>query len=149
VVNFYKGEFRDSIDEFERITRQFFGGDPQAVQDNLRYLNGLFYNARPTLLNRSIWKSLQGSRSFKVKSFDNIFTNLKREGDRKNVSRIALQFIGEGRVNDFNGSVVCPIILHAPNSTGSEYQLVAGNTRLSMASALGIRPEVVILNTDW
>ena len=75
MVNFYKGEFRDSIDEFERITRQFFGGDPQAVQDNLRYLNGLFYNARPTVLNRSIWKSLQGSRSFKVKSFDNILNN--------------------------------------------------------------------------
>ena len=37
MVRYYKGEFRDERTEFERITRQFVGNDPQAVQDQLSY----------------------------------------------------------------------------------------------------------------
>lgn len=148
-VRFYKGEFRDEIDEFERITRDFVGNDPQAVQDNLRYLEGLYYNTRPDRLRTSIWKVLQNSGSFDIKNFNQIFAKLRRDGVRRDVSRVATQFIGTGRINDFSGRVQCPIILYAPENTGFEYQLVAGNTRLSMAKALGITPEVIILNTDW
>tara|TARA_B110000285_G_C15052910_1_gene577991 strand:- start:560 stop:1009 length:450 start_codon:yes stop_codon:yes gene_type:complete len=149
VVRYYKGEFRNEQAEFERITREFIGNDPQAVQDQLRFLNALFYNTQPRRLSNSVWKQLKNSGSWEVKTIDNIFRNLKRDGVRRNVSRIVNQFVGEGVINDFNGRVECPIILHAPENTGNEYQLVAGNTRLSMARALNQTPEVVILETDW
>jgi|TARA_R110000822_G_scaffold91935_1_gene211791 hypothetical protein len=149
VVRYYKGEFRDERTEFERITRQFVGNDPQAVQDQLRYLEGLFYNARPQKLRDSMWRNLQNTSSWEVKTVDSIFRNLRRDGVRRNISRIANQFIGEGMINGFNGRVECPIILHSTDQTGNEYQLVAGNTRLSMARALNQTPEVIILETDW
>lgn len=149
MVRYYKGEFRNEQAEFERITREFIGNDPQAVQDQLRFLNALFYNTQPRRLSNSVWKQLKNSGSWEVKTIDNIFRNLKRDGVRRNVSRIVNQFVGEGVINDFNGRVECPIILHAPENTGNEYQLVAGNTRLSMARALNQTPEVVILETDW
>ena len=149
MVKYYKGEFRDERTEFERITREFVGNDPQAVQDQLRYLEGLFYNAQQQKLRDSTWRNLQNTSSWEVKTIDSIFRNLRRDGVRRNISRIANQFIGEGMINGFNARVECPIILHAPENTGNEYQLVAGNTRLSMARALNQTPEVIILETDW
>ena len=96
-----------------------------------------------------MWRNLQNTSSWEVKTVDSIFRNLRRDGVRRNISRIANQFIGEGMINGFNGRVECPIILHSPDQTGNEYQLVAGNTRLSMARALNQTPEVIILETDW
>ena len=72
MVRYYKGEFRDERTEFERITRQFVGNDPQAVQDQLRYLEGLFYNARPQKLRDSMWRNLQNTSSWEVKTVDSI-----------------------------------------------------------------------------
>ena len=149
MVTWKKGEFRDEKEEFERITREFVGNDPQAVQDNLRYLDGLYYTSFPENLNNRTWKELGNTGSFGTKSFDRVFKNLRMDGVRRDISRIVTQFIGEGRVNDFSGSVHCPIIIHTPENEGVKYHLVAGNTRLSIASVLGIKPQVVILRTDW
>jgi len=149
VVRYYKGEFRDERSEFERITRDYVGNDPQAVQDQLRYLEGLFYSAQPEKLRGLMWSRLQNSGSWNIKSIDAIFKKLRMDGVRRDVSRVITQFIGAGLVNDFNGKVECPIILRAPNNLGYEYQLVAGNIRLSAAKALGLTPEVIILVTDW
>ena len=149
MIKWTKDNFRNEINEFERITKEFIGNDPLELQPNLRYLERLYDQARPRILRDLLWRRVQNTGSFNIRSFDDIFRNLRSDGVRRNVSNIATQFIGEGRVNDFNGSVHCPIILYAPNNKGSEYNLVAGNTRLSMAKALDIQPKVIILETDW
>ena len=149
-VKWLKGEFADERTEFERIVREFIlGNDLYEVYNQMRYLEGLYYRSFPERLKDKIWRQLGNTGSFGASSFEEVFKNLRIDGERRDVSRIVTQYIGEGRVNDFSGRVECPIIVHTPENEGFKYHLVAGNTRLSIASVLGIEPKVIILNTDW
>lgn len=107
----------------------------------------LGYNkSNKTSLVDSVWKQLNSTTSWQVGSLYDIFTNLKRSGRKKNVSRLFQQYIGNGDVNDWMGEVSCPIICKHENG---EHSLVAGNIRLSLAKLLNIKPQVIIINTDW
>ena len=155
-VEFYKGSFRREYKEIEwNGVRWSYGdgADPREIADGMRYLENLFNRASPELLTDTIWRNLYNTGSWNVKTFEDLFRNLQRDGAKRDVSRIVKQFFNgdrDGEINRPSGKVECPIILYAPsNPRASEYKLLGGNTRLTMARVLGIRPRVIILRTDW
>ena len=119
---------------------------------NLLYpINTLMYLVRvrksnKVTLTNNVWKSMGNTGSWGAKKLDDLFKNLRRDGVRRNVSRIVTQFIGNGDVNDWNGRVSCPIVCKYADGF---HELIAGNTRLTMAKILNIKPQVVIVKTDW
>ena len=153
-VEFYKGSFRREYEEIElNGAREFIGNDPIAVAEGMRYLENIFNRASPELLTDSIWRTLQNSGSWNVKTFEDLFRNLQRDGVRRDVSLIVSQFFNgnsSGQIDRPRGKVECPIILYAAEQPrGAKYRLLGGNTRLTMARVLGIRPRVIILRTAW
>ena len=153
-VEFYKGNFRDERDEIEQNgAREFIGDDPVEVAEGMRYLENLFDRASPEILSNTIWRGLDNSGSWRVRTFEDLFRNLQRDGVKRDISRIVKQFFNgdrSGPISRPRGKVECPIIIYAPgNPPMSQYRLLGGNTRLTMARVLGIRPSVIILRTDW
>lgn len=153
-VEFYKGNFRSEYNEIEQNgARWSIGDDPIEVAEGMRYLESVFNRASPELLPDNIWRRLDNTGSYNIKTFEDLFRNLQRDGAKRDVSRIVKQFFnGErsGRIDRPRGKVECPIILYAPsNPMSTEYRLLGGNTRLTMARVLSIRPQVIILRTDW
>ena len=153
-VEFYKGNFRNEREEIENNgVREFVGNNPIEVAEGMRYLENLFNKASPEKLNSSIWRNLDNTGSWDVKTFEHLFRNLQKDGVKRDVSRIVKQFFNgdrSGPINKPSGKVECPIILYAPgNPPRYRYRLLGGNTRLTMARVLGITPSVIILRTDW
>lgn len=146
MIRWTKTRFEDEITEFKRVVIEFVGDDDK---DSLNYLKSEYAKSRITDLQDNVWKILQNSGSWEVNSFNDLFKNMKKDNVKRDVSRIMTQFIGKGVVNDWSGRVECPIILLAPGNKPYHYNLIAGNTRLTAARALGIRPKVVIVRTDW
>ena len=89
---------------------------------------------------------MQNTGSWNTDSIDKLFKNLKRDRVKRDVSRIVTQFFGTGPIDELNGNVACPMVVKMGD--GSTI-LIAGNTRLSMARALGIRPKIIEIETDW
>jgi hypothetical protein len=153
-VEFYKGNFRAEYDEIEQNgARWSCGDDPFEVAECMRYLENVFDRASPELLTDTIWRDLYNSGSWRVRTFEDLFRNLQRDGVKRDVTNIVKQFFNgnrSGAIDRPRGKVECPIILYAPsNPRLSRYKLLGGNTRLTMARVLGIRPSVIILRTDW
>ena len=153
-VQFYKGNFRSEYDEIEQNgARWSCGDDPEEVAECMRYLENVFNKASPEILTDGTWRILDNTGSFRTNTFEDLFNNLQRDGVRRDISRIVKQFFNgpaTGAIDRPRGKVECPIILYAPsNPRGSRYRLLGGNTRLTMARVLGIRPSVIILRTDW
>ena len=152
-VEFYKGNFRTEYDEIEQNgARQFVGDDPIEVAEAMRYLENVFNKASPELLTDTIWRNLANTGSWNVKTFEDLFRNLQRDGVKRDVTNIVKQYFNgprSGAIDRPRGKVECPIILYTPENDGSKYHLIGGNTRLTMARVLGIRPSVIILRTDW
>jgi len=92
-------------------------------------------------LENTLWKKIQNTGSYKVKSMKDVFGNLKKDGVVRDTDRIVKQYT--------DGSADCPIVLLAPGNVPYEYQLIAGNTRLSIARALKIKPKIILVKTDW
>lgn len=153
-VVFYKGSFRDEYDVIEKNgAREFIGNDPIEVAESMRFLEKVFNSTSPELLTDTIWRDLDNSSSWNVKTFEELFRNLQRDGVRRDVSGIVTQFFNgnnSGQIDRPRGRVECPIILYAPNNPRRfQYRLLGGNTRLTIARVLDIRPSVIILKTDW
>lgn len=130
--------------EFERVALQWGGEDN--LRENMAYLKKEYARSSPKPLLDAKWRTMANTGSWQTDSINKIIKNLKKDNVKRDVSRIVNQFIGPGEVNDFNGRVSCPIVLRL--SDGST-ELIAGNTRLSMARALGVQPKIIELITDW
>ena len=152
-VEFYKGRFEAEYDEIEQNgAREFVGDDPIEVAESMRYLRNLFDRASPEVLPNTIWRDLANTGSWNVKTFEDLFRNLQRDGVKRDVTNIVKQYFNgpkPGAIDRPRGKVECPIILYTPENAGSKYHLMGGNTRLTMARVLGITPSVIILRTDW
>lgn len=153
-VEFYKGSFRREYEEIElNGAREFIGDDPIEVAEGMRYLENLFNKASPESLSDTIWRDLKNTGSWNVRTFEDLFRNLQRDGVKRDVTNIVKQFFNgnrDGPISRPSGKVECPIILYAPGNPRSwQYRLLGGNTRLTMARVLGIKPSVIILRTDW
>ena len=146
MITWTKDRFDDEIEEFKRFAEEYVDETDQALREGLDYLKKKYDRARPKILIDNKWKNMKNTGSWNTDSIDKIFKNLKRDRVKRDVSRIVTQFFGTGPIDKINGNVACPIAV--TRDDGRTF-LIAGNTRLSMARALGIRPKIIEIETDW
>ena len=144
----------------------FSGGNifsSQGNDDIVRYVESQYRRARIETLDDVRWRKMANTGSYfdfnnaEIKTFRQLFRNLQQDGEKRNIGRIVQQFIGEGEQNDFNGRVDCPIVLNLKKSGGimqegrfmGPYYLVGGNSRLTVAKCLGIRPKIAVCDVAF
>ena len=145
MITWKKDPFQSEYIAFKEKS-DYYSINRKDATDKLHEVKLEYNKSNKINLSQSIWKRLDLSTSWGVSSLNELFLNLKRSGKKKNVSRLLTQFIGNGEVNDWMGSVSCPIICKHLNG---DHSLVAGNIRLSICYLLDIRPQVIIVETDW
>jgi len=132
----YEGKKEESqldkeMDEFQRVVQDLSRdeGIDISVIDVIR----AFRNAEETLLPAEVWGKLENTESNQIKKgeMDKV-KELAKRYRKSNPIKLAKKLI--------RGEYDRPLIL----KFGDRYHLVAGNTRLSTAAALGIRPVVLI-----
>lgn len=103
------------------------------VDITLKQLKELFYNATETDLTPKIWRRLENTESNTIKKgqMDKVFDIANTYGKTNpNKLKASLE----------SGDYQRPLIVQFNN----RYHLVAGNTRLSTAAAIGMIPKVII-----
>tara|TARA_B100002019_G_C20895104_1_gene415356 strand:- start:105 stop:545 length:441 start_codon:yes stop_codon:yes gene_type:complete len=144
-ITWKKDSFQAEYYEFKRVADEA-SPNPKAARENLNYLKLQYGKSSKVALNDTVWSKLGNTGSWNVKTLDDLFSNLRSDGIKRDVSRIVTQFIGTGVVNNYNGNVSCPIIIEYADKY---CEVVAGNTRLTMCRILNIQPYVVNIKTDW
>ena len=139
-------ELRDDIDKFLKQRDDYFEKEMDEIQRAVQELSrdeGLdisvqnvveaLRNSREVTLSDDIWSMLENTESNQIK-----------KGEMKKVVEIAKKYdktspyvLKKALVKD---EYERPIIL----KFGDRYHLVAGNTRLSTAAAIGMKPQVII-----
>ena len=145
MITWTKDSYQSEHTEFKRHADKE-SPDAKSAKENLQYLKLAYGKSNKVTLTNNVWKSMRNTGSCCAKKMDDLFKNLRRDGVRRNVSRIVTQFIGNGDVSDWNGRVSCAIVCEYADGARD---LIAGNTRLTMAKILNIKPQVVIVKTDW
>ena len=135
----------------------------QGNDEIVRYVESQYRRAKMETLDDFNWRKMANTGSYwdynnsEITTFQQLFRNLQQDGERRNIGRIVQQFMGEGETNDFNGRVECPIVLNLKVSGGimqqgrfmGPYYLVGGNSRLTVAKCLGIRPNIMVCDVDF
>jgi hypothetical protein len=132
----YEGKKEESqldkeMDEFQRVVQDLSRdeGIDISVIDVIR----AFRNAEETLIPAEVWSKLENTESNQIKKGEmNKVKKLAKRYRKSDPIKLAKKLI--------RGEYDRPLIL----KFGDRYHLVAGNTRLSTAAALGIRPIVLI-----
>ena len=97
----------------------------------------LFNDSEETKLNDEVWDKLENTESNKIK-----------KGEMDKVIDLAKKYNKSSplklKKSIMNGEYLPPLIL----KFGSRYHLVAGNTRLCTAAAMGVNPNVIIGDLD-
>ena len=181
MITWKKGSLFGSAGEIEEVKgaiqvlkdSQFFsqqemfdGGNTFSTQGNddiVRYVESQYRRAQMKVLDDVNWRKMANTGSYwdyslsEVKTFKQLFRNLQLDGEKRNISRIVKQFMGDGEINDFNGTVECPICFKLNKSGGilqegqfyGPLYLVGGNSRLTVAKVLGIQPKIIEISVDW
>lgn len=142
-------EFSELLDELDEIVKkksEYINGEmdeiERAVQDlsrdgdletTVQEVTNAFNNANEVNLTSDIWSKLENTESNKIK-----------KGEMKKVEALAKQYNKSSpsklKKSLQKGDYGRPMIL----KFGDRYHLVAGNTRLCTASAMGMTPKVLI-----
>jgi hypothetical protein len=126
-----KKYFSEELPEFERVANYL--RDTEKINVSVEDIFNSFLAAKETDLNRMVWNSLENTESNEIK-----------KGDLKKVVELAKKYKKQDpkqlKSALSSGDYRRPLILQF----GNRYHLVAGNTRLSTAAALGITPKVII-----
>lgn len=139
MITWRKGQFRDELAELQLVVDEFYEGqDSVAKRQGLAYLRDVYNKSNPTDIRDIDWRRMNNTGSWETTSIEKVIEYLRRDGVTRNIERIVKQFI--------DGKVDAPIVLQLEDKS---MKLIAGNTRLSLARALGIRPKILILKTDW
>lgn len=121
----------DEMDEIERAVQDLSrNGD---LETTVKDVTSAFSNGREIQITDNIWSKLENTESNEIK-----------KGEIKKVEALAKKYnktkptelkkaLSKGEYNP-------PLIL----KFGNRYHLVAGNTRLSTAAALGMKPKVIV-----
>ncbi len=134
--NWIKGPIENEGGEFLRVFKEFYDKSDFEKRKEFIYdsVRKSYAETSPQDLSESIWSNLKNTDSQDIKT-----------GDLKKVESL----IGDTRdweliVNSFkiNKNMKAPIIAILPNG---EYHLISGNTRLCVAKALGIKPQVIFI----
>lgn len=123
--------FADEYPEFERVSN--FLNQSEKMNISPEDVLNAFVTAKESDLNRIVWNKLENTESNKIK-----------KGDMKKVLDLAAKYKKQNpkelKSALLSGDYRRPLVLQF----GDRYHLVAGNTRLSTAAALGVTPKVLI-----
>jgi uncharacterized membrane-anchored protein YjiN (DUF445 family) len=126
-----KKYFKDEMDEFERAVQDLSRND--GIDTSVEDVVNSFTKAKEVTLTNDIWSKLENTESNEIK-----------KGEMKKVVDLAKKYNKtkpvELRKLLLSGDYRRPLII----KFGDRYHLVAGNTRLCTAAALGIKPKVLI-----
>jgi hypothetical protein len=123
--------FQDEMDELERAAQDLSrdGDYETSVKEILKVLR----KSKERILTDDIWGKLENTESNKIKKGEtDKVEELAKKYNKTSPKKLATAIK--------NGEYQPPIIL----KFGDRYHLVAGNTRLCTAAALGINPKVII-----
>lgn len=123
--------FEKEMDEFERVAQDLSRDEDMDV--SVDEIINAFNNAKETTLTKDIWSKLENTESNQIK-----------KGEIGKVKELAKKY-NKSNPMDLkdaleSGEYSRPMIL----KYGDRYHLVAGNTRLCTAAAMGIKPQVLI-----
>ena len=126
-----KKYFKDEMDEFERAVQDLSRNE--GIDTSVEDVVNSFTRAKEVTLTDDIWSKLENTESNEIK-----------KGEMKKVVDLAKKYNKtkpvELRKLILSGDYRRPLII----KFGVRYHLVAGNTRLCTAAALGIKPKVLI-----
>ena len=138
MIEFYelkKESINDEIEEIQRASQDL--SRDEGIDVSVEKLVKLFQDTSEVILSDDVWKKLENTESNQIK-----------KGEMKKVEELAKKYsktppsiLKKALLkNEYNR----PLII----KFGDRYHLVAGNTRLSTAAALGFRPDVLIADID-
>ena len=126
-----KKYFKDEMDEFERVVQDLSRNE--GIDTSVEDVVNSFTRAKEVTLTNDIWSKLENTESNEIK-----------KGEMKKVVDLAKKYNKtkpvELRKLILSGDYRRPLII----KFGDRYHLVAGNTRLCTAAALGVKPKVLI-----
>lgn len=126
-----KRYFQSEMDEFERAAQDLNRNEDMNI--SVSQILDAFIRASELKIPEKVWSKLENTECNKIKKgeMSKVISLAKKynKQDPKELKKALL-----------NGDYKRPLIL----KFGDRYHLVAGNTRLCTAAALGIRPQVLI-----
>jgi hypothetical protein len=126
-----KEYFQDEMDEIERAAQDLSRDDK--YETSVKEILNVFKKSKETKLDDKIWKKLENTESNEIE-----------KGDMSKVVNLAKKYHKSSplKLKDaiMSGDYRPPLIL----KFGNRYHLVAGNTRLCTAAAMGVNPKVII-----
>jgi hypothetical protein len=126
-----KEYFQDEMDEIERVAQDLSRDDK--YETSVKEILNVFKKSKETKLDDKIWKKLENTESNEIE-----------KGDMSKVVKLAKKYHKSSplKLKDaiMSGDYRPPLIL----KFGDRYHLVAGNTRLCTAAAMGVNPKVII-----
>lgn len=126
-----ENQLEKEVDEFQRVVQYL--SRKEGIDISVIDLVRAFRNAEETLIPDEVWGKLENTESNQIKKGEmNKVKKLAKRYRKSDPIKLAKKLI--------RGEYDRPLIL----KFGDRYHLVAGNTRLSTAAALGIRPIVLI-----
>lgn len=130
-----KSYINSEMDEIERAVQDL--SRDENIDISVKEVKEKFNNAEPRTLIKSIWSKLENTESNKID-----------KGDIESVEKIAKKY-NKTNPNKLkkvleSGEYNPPMIIQF----GDRYHLVAGNTRLSTAAAIGMSPKVLIIKVS-
>ncbi|PIR37254.1 MAG: hypothetical protein COV34_03470 [Candidatus Zambryskibacteria bacterium CG10_big_fil_rev_8_21_14_0_10_42_12] len=125
-MQWIKPRFRDEFGEFQRISKHF--GIP------LWKLLYWFFMGRMVRLSDNVWSAMENTDSWDTTTLESVRYHADHIG--RDVERIL------SALSNPHGQLPVPVVLCLPDG---RYHLVAGNTRLMVSRALGIKPTVLVI----
>jgi len=123
--------FHKEMDEFERASQDL--SRDEGIDVSVEKLLKLFQDTNEVILSDEVWKKLENTESNQIKKGEmKKVVELAKKYDKTPPSILKKALLK----NEYKR----PLII----KFGDRYHLVAGNTRLSTAAALGFRPDVLI-----
>jgi hypothetical protein len=126
-----KESINDEMDEIQRASQDLSRNE--GIEVSVDELKKLFHDTDEVILNDDIWKKLENTESNQIMKGE----MKKAEDVAKKYDKTSPKILKKALLkNEYKR----PLII----KFGDRYHLVAGNTRLCTAAALGFRPNVLI-----
>jgi len=126
-----KKYFQSEMDEFERAAQDL--SRDEGIEISVNQLLDAFEKSKEVKISNNIWSRLENTESNQIKKGEiNKVIALAKQYNKQHTKELKKALL--------SGDYRRPLIL----KFGDRYHLVAGNTRLCTAAAIGIQPQVLI-----
>ena len=130
-INRRKKYFQSEMDEFERAAQDL--SRDEGIEVSVNQLLDAFEKSKEVKIPNDVWSKLENTESNQIKKGEiNKVIALAKQYNKQHPKELKKALL--------SGDYRRPLIL----KFGDRYHLVAGNTRLCTAAALGIYPQVLI-----